>query len=130
MSNGNQFKNAKEDDDIKGSFMEWCRMQDSHLETFFKEVLELVLLFNNRGSEEEKSEQRRELVAMIDKLIPGGRRYTDDKFQKARKELERLRLGNKIFEIDEDVQDETNLIVYEKKIVSNRIQISKNNCSL
>ena len=67
---------------------------------------------------------------MIDKLIPGGRRYTDDKFQKARKELERLRLGNKIFEIDEDVQDETNLIVYEKKIVSNRIQISKNNCSL
>ena len=120
MSWGDQFRNAQEDGDIDVSFIEWCRQQGGHFRTIFNEVQERVLLFNNRGLPEEKSKQRRELVAMVDKLMLGGRRYTDAKFEKARKELERLRLEKKISEMAEVVQEETSLILYEKdRIKSN-----------
>ena len=123
MSWGDQFKNAQEDGDIDVSFMDWCRQQAGHFHTIFKEVQERVLLFNNRGSPEEKSEQRRELVAMVDKLMLGGRRYTDAKFEKARQELERLRSEKKISEMAEDVQAELSLILYEKDRIKSNLNI-------
>ncbi|GFS16946.1 GTPase IMAP family member 4 [Elysia marginata] len=123
MSWGDQFRNAQEDGDINVSFMEWCKQQSGAFQTIFKEVQERVLLFNNRGSREEKDEQRRELVSMIDKLMLGGRRYTDAKFEKARQEMEKLILEKKISEMAEQVQEETSLILYEK----DRVKINNHN---
>ncbi|KAK3795888.1 hypothetical protein RRG08_040684 [Elysia crispata] len=114
MSHGDEFKYAQEDDSITVSFMEWCKQQDGPFQTIFEEVRERVVLFNNRGSSEEKSKQRRELVAMIDRLTVGGRRYTDAKFEKARVALERLKLENKISEITKEIQEEISLILLEK----------------
>ncbi|RUS71590.1 hypothetical protein EGW08_020651 [Elysia chlorotica] len=114
MSWGDQFKNSQEDGDITGTFMDWCRQQRGHFRTIFQEVQERVILFNNRGSPEEKAQQRKELVAMVDRLMLGGRRYTDAKFEKAKKEMAKLILEKKISEMAEEVQEETSLILYEK----------------
>ena len=114
MSFGDLFKNAVEDGDINVSFPEWCKQQEGALKTIIQEVQERVVLFNNRGSREEKNEQRRELIAMIDRLMLGGRRYTDAKFEKARKDLEKLKLKKKISVMGEEIQEETSLILLEK----------------
>ena len=114
MSCGDQFRNAQEDGDISVSFLEWCAQQGGKFQTIFQEVQKRVILFNNRGSPEEKDQQRRDLVAMIDQLTLGGRRYTDSKFEKAKKELEKLILEKKISEMGEKLQEETSLILLEK----------------
>ena len=114
MSWGDEFKYAQEQGSITVSFMEWCKQQDGPFQTIFREVQERVVLFNNRGSSEEKSEQRRELVAMIDRLAVGVRRYTDAKFEKAREASEKLRVENWISEITKEIQEEISLILLEK----------------
>ena len=114
MSCGDQFRNAQEDGDISVSFLEWCAQQGGNFQTIFQEVQKRVILFNNRGSLEEIDQQRRDLVAMIDQLMLGGRRYTDSKFEKAKKELEKLILEKKISEMGEKLQEETSLILLEK----------------
>ena len=114
MSCGDQFRNAQEDGDISVSFLEWCTQQGGYFQTIFQEVQKRVILFNNRGSPEEIDQQRRDLVAMIDQLMLGGRRYTDSKFEKAKKELEKLILEKKISEMGEKLQEETSLILLEK----------------
>ena len=51
---------------------------------------------------------------MIDTMILRWRRYTDDKFHKAKEEQQRLRLKNKISEMAEKVQDEISLILLQQ----------------
>ena len=114
MSCGDQFRNAQEDGDISVPFLEWCTQQGGYFKTVFQEVQGRVILFNNRGSPEEINQQRRDLVAMIDQLMIGGQRYTDSKFEKAKKELEKLILEKKISEMGEKLQEETSLILLKK----------------
>ena len=115
MSHGDNFRNSQEDGDISVSFLEWCAQQGGNFQTIFQEVQKRVILFNNRGTPEEIDQQRRDLVAMIDQLMLGGRRYTDSKFEKAKKELEKLILEKKISEMGEKLQEETSLILLEKE---------------
>ena len=58
---------------------------------------------------------------MIDKLMLGGRRYTDTKFEKARKELEKLILEKKISVMGEEIQEETSLIILEKDRIKSNV---------
>ena len=114
MSWGDHFRDSVKDGDINVSFPEWCKQQTGSIKTLFQEVQERVVLFNNRGNQEEKNEQRRVLIAMIDRLMLGGRRYTDAKFEKASMELEKLKLEQKISVMGEEIQEETSLILLEK----------------
>ena len=102
LSYGDNFKMAREEKEISVPFIEWCKEQKGNFKTIFQEVQERVALFNNVGSPEEKSEQRRQLVAMVDKL--GGRRYINPKFKSAMDELEKLRSEKKINKMAENVQ--------------------------
>ena len=112
LSNGDSFKRAREEKEIAVPFKEWCKKQGGHFKTIFQEVQERVVLFNNVGSPEEKSEQRRELVAMVDKL--GGRRYINPVFESAMNGLEKLRSEKKISEMAVNVQNEISLILLQK----------------
>ena len=123
LSNGDSFKRAREDKEIAVPFKEWCKEQEGHFKTIFKEVQERVVLFNNVGSPEEKSEQRRQLIAMVDKL--GGRRYINRYFKEAMNELEKLRSDKKISEMAENVQNEISLILYQKDRIKSNLSIDK-----
>ncbi|KAK3783115.1 hypothetical protein RRG08_042151 [Elysia crispata] len=123
LSNGDNFKRAREEKEIDVPFKEWCKKQGGHFKTIFQEVQERVALFNNVGSPEEKSEQRRQLVAMVDKL--GGRRYINPIFKSAMDELEKLRSEKKIPEMAENVQNEISLILYQKDRIKSNLSIDK-----
>ena len=113
MSFGDLFKSAQEDGEITVTFEEWCKEQEGDFQTIFKEVNGRVILFDNRGSKDDKNEQRQKLVTLIDKLGLGGRRYTDAKFEKARKEYEKQILQKKISRIGGEVQKELSLILLD-----------------
>ena len=123
LSNGDSFKRAREEKEIAVPFIEWCKEQKGNFKTIFQKVQERVVLFNNVGSPEEKSEQRRKLVAMVDKL--GGRRYINPDFKSAMDELEKLRSEKKISEMAENVQNEISLILYQKDRIKSNSGIDK-----
>lgn len=121
MTYGDNFTAAKEDGEITVPFLEWCKQQRP-FKSLFLEVQERVVLFNNRGTHQEKLQQRKELVLMVDRLSSGGLRYTDVNFAEARKHQEQLISEHKISKSAMDVQEELSLILYQKDQIKARNQ--------
>ena len=111
MTNGDSFQMMKNNEDIDGSFQDWCREQEGQFQEMFREVSERVVLFNNFGSEEVLEAQRQELLDMIDQKMLSGRRYTNEKFQKAYRGKEKLILKPGTSFLHQALQEETSLIL-------------------
>ncbi|GFN81835.1 immune-associated nucleotide-binding protein 4 [Plakobranchus ocellatus] len=118
MTKGDQFERMKEEGEIDGTFLEWCKAQKGEFQKLLQDVNGRVILFDNFGSEDIKKSQRKELLDMIDEKMLVGRRYTHAKFQKALQEREKLIDQGKIPAIGRKVQDEISLIWQEKERIS------------
>ena len=123
MTCGDQFKYEVEEGNITVPFEEWCKQEQGYFQEIMQEVKERVVLFDNRGSKEIKDEQRRKLVAMIDRLMLGGRRYTDEKFEKAKKEMEKQIKQKEISKIGEAVQKEISLVLLDLDRVKSKTNV-------
>ncbi|GFO12285.1 immune-associated nucleotide-binding protein 10 [Plakobranchus ocellatus] len=120
MTCGDVFKTQQEDEEIEVSFEEWCKQQGGFFKKMYREVKGRIILFDNRKKSEVKDQQRQQLVSMVDQMMVGGRRYTNDKFEKAQKERESFLRDNKISAITDKVKEETSIILSSvKKILEN-----------
>lgn len=115
MTHGDNFEEARREGEITVPFLQWCQQQMGKFRSLLEEVQGRIILFNNRGSQQEKLQQRRDLVAMVDRLMIGGRRYTDGNFEEARRLQEKLVSDHKISQLAVSTQQELSLILYEKE---------------
>ncbi|GFO37217.1 immune-associated nucleotide-binding protein 2 [Plakobranchus ocellatus] len=114
MTRGDEFKTMKEDEELDGTFLEWCKAQEGELKTMFQKVKGRFILFNNFENEDVLKSQRKELLDIIDAKMLITRRYTHAKFQKALQEPENLIAQGKISAITLlEIQDEISLISQE-----------------
>ncbi|GFO07984.1 immune-associated nucleotide-binding protein 6 [Plakobranchus ocellatus] len=113
MTRGDDFMKMKEDGEIDGTFLDWCKDQRGKFQQMLQKVNGRVILFNNFGSEDILNSQRKKLLDMIDDKMLVTRRYTHATFQKALQEREKLIAQGKIPAIALQVQDEISLISEE-----------------
>lgn len=109
MTNGDDFKYKQEEGEIEESFETWCQQQEGAFKNLYDEAQGRVILFDNRNKECQET-QRNDLVATVDRLLQGGRRYTNDKFKKAQRVREEMLLVDKLPAIKEEVNDQTRII--------------------
>ena len=110
MTNGDDFKYKQEEGDIETSFEDWCKQQGGLFAEIYQEVQERVILFDNK-LKTHYAHQRRQLVTAIDKLMLGGRRYTNDKFEKAQRAREEILAKEKFLGVEEEINDENRIIL-------------------
>ncbi|GFO20853.1 immune-associated nucleotide-binding protein 4 [Plakobranchus ocellatus] len=115
MTRGDDFQKIKEDGELDGTFLDWCKDQKGGFQKLLQDVNGRVILFDNFGKEDVQKSQRKELLDMIDEKMLVGRRYTHEKFQKALQERGKLIAQGKISAIVLQVQDEISLISQEKE---------------
>ncbi|GFN97784.1 immune-associated nucleotide-binding protein 12 [Plakobranchus ocellatus] len=111
MTYGDDFRNKQEDGEIEVTFEEWCKQQDGYFKEMHQEVNERVILFDNRKNSAFQSQQRQQLVSMVDQLMVGGRRYTSEKFVKAQKARENILLEKEISAVNDKVREETSIVL-------------------
>ena len=119
MSAGDDFKYQQGEGEIEVPFPVWCKQQGGFFGEIYQEVNERVLLFDNRDKSSQ-ADQQRELVSAIDKLMLGGRRYTNEKFEKARLAREQILLQNKMQFVQEKLNDETRIILSNFKKIKEK----------
>ncbi|CAL1546727.1 unnamed protein product [Lymnaea stagnalis] len=104
--------------DTGTSFQDWCNEQTGCFATIRDECDNRVLLFNNYERDPRKKErQLDELIAVVDKILLRGRRYTDHYFEKARQSRERFLVESKVPIIEEKTLKETRLIIQEMNAI-------------
>ena len=114
MTNGDDFKRGVEGGDIiEESIEDWCKAQKGDFLKLFEEVLERVLLFDNKGEQEIKATQLKDLVDMVDEKMLTGRRYTNEKFQKVLKSQQQAVEEDQTIMPLTRARDETSLIFQE-----------------
>ncbi|KAH9513454.1 Immune-associated nucleotide-binding protein 10 [Bulinus truncatus] len=109
------------------SFEDWCSCQVGVFQDLIIECGNRVVLFDNRTKDEGvKNRQLNRLLQIVDSLSSRGRRYTNEHFQAASNERDRLMLESKIPIIREESMKEASLIIHEL----GHIQLSEPNQQL
>ena len=99
ITHGDYFERELEDGDIEeASFQEWWSKQKGSFRELADEVQGRIILFNNRGSPDEKDKQREELFALLGGMMPVTRGYIDTKVGDASRKIEDLEISLKDLE--------------------------------
>lgn len=94
------------------TFEDWCSNQEGIFQKLIKECSGRVILFNNRTKvEAEQNEQREKLLQVVDSLVTSGKRYTNEHFDMAQRERERILVEARAPMIREETMMEASLII-------------------
>ncbi|CAG5124452.1 unnamed protein product [Candidula unifasciata] len=96
------------------TFEEWCMKHRGVFKNLHNECKNRIIKFDNRTKDEIKqNDQRRLLLTMIDNMSQNGDRYSDEHFQMARAERDRVLVEAKLPVIREESVMEASLIIQQ-----------------
>ncbi|KAH9524399.1 hypothetical protein Btru_054430 [Bulinus truncatus] len=113
------------------NFIDWCRAQKGFLKNLFEECNYRCVLFDNKTTDPKKKKlQLINLITMIDRLQNGGQRYTNELFQLAQSERNKLIEEEKLPEVKEEIVRAIQTVYSKLQEINNKETVDQNESEL